>query len=205
MEAFGTAGAGAGAIGEDMSNRSLIELVARGGDFVEIAGDGVDSNPPKSAKVLICVFAGGDAGLGGGAGLVSKNDPPLSAEGWRFCVGAGPIDVKPVVAGAFAGGDVVDANDNDPKASPRSPSAPGVDLCCGNVAGADENAPKGSLCAAGCGAGAAGFGVEAYSDKIEFLRSTRPVDGAPVVEDGRGGADCVPPKSSCLAGYQRLL
>jgi hypothetical protein len=51
-----------------------------------------------------------------------------------------------------------------------------------------------------CGAGAAGFGADAYRDKIEFLRSALPVDAGAVVpevaEDGLGGADCVLPKKS---------
>lgn len=45
------------------------------------------------------------------------------------------------------------------------------------------------------------FGADAYKDKIEFFKSTRPgaapgVDSPDVAEDGRGGADCVPPKKS---------
>jgi len=56
-------------------------------------------------------------------------------------------------------------------------------------------------CGCACGVGAAGFGAEAYSDRIEFFKSALP-GAAPGVlspeaaEDGLGGADCDPPKKS---------
>lgn len=48
---------------------------------------------------------------------------------------------------------------------------------------------------------AAGFGAEAYSDKMDCFKSERPgtpgVVAAEAALDGRaGGADCVPPKKS---------
>lgn len=84
-------GAGAGAAagfegggGADMSKRSPIVLVVAGGFLADVGGDAADEKSPKALSMLSfrevvaagCV--GGDVCFGGGAGLGSKNEPPLS-------------------------------------------------------------------------------------------------------------------------------
>jgi hypothetical protein len=70
-----------GEIGEDMSKRSPIELVAAGGLLTVLlaTGDAADEKSPKSPPKDSFRGAGGDVGFGGGVGFTSKKDPPLNA------------------------------------------------------------------------------------------------------------------------------
>lgn len=85
------AGAGTGACfgggsGADISKRSPIVLLAAGGLFADVTGDGADEKSPKSAPKLLLggrfvAWIGGDVGFEAGAGFASKNPPPLSGGG----------------------------------------------------------------------------------------------------------------------------
>lgn len=76
-----------------MSKRSPIVLVLAGGlftDGVEKLGGGGEAaeekspkSPPKLSSLGAGTGWGGEVGLGGAAGFVSKNEPPLSAGGFE--------------------------------------------------------------------------------------------------------------------------
>lgn len=80
------AGAGTGAAGLEgagMSKRSPMLLFVVGGLLADVGGDAGEKSPKPLLMLsfLACMVvdcAGGEACFGGGAGFVSKKEPPLS-------------------------------------------------------------------------------------------------------------------------------
>ena len=155
-----------------MSNRSPIPLpeTVEGVLIVDWAGIGAAKPPAKSPKSLpkLSFRAAGIvceavcAGLGGGAGLLSKKLPPLSADLFSDGCLAWPVGgVNPAkgadLTGCACGGE---EKDSEPKASPIPPSACALDCdCIGDVVVGDCIPPNALMleAAACCGGGAAGL------------------------------------------------
>ncbi len=185
---------GAVAAGAEKSNRSADALGAGCDAAVD---ENTSPNPPNPPVVAVVVGfgAGGDFGAG------SKNDPPPSGGAACVAFAAPPLDAPnpPVSAengdgACWAGPE--DPTLSEPNASFRSPNA--------DARGAPDCRPPKPPAWAGCagcaGCGAA-FGADAYSDRMDCLRSD--FDGplavpptAPRSFDGRAGAAGGAPKKS---------
>jgi hypothetical protein len=185
-----TLGAGAGADGMDRSRRSFIPLAA-GAAGLDGAGEEKalkSAKPPAGLIVRLCDWFCG-------AGLESKKLPPPpnmfddEAVGGDFALEklSRPENGEGFGAGAALKDRLLNASFMPPKAD-----------CCGDACPwGDASPPKESWRACCCGwAGAAGF--EAYSDRIDCLRSGLDAAAAagPVLDGRAGGAEDDPPRKS---------
>lgn len=187
-------GAGAGAEGIERSSRSPMpeEEEGAGLEGAEVLNEEKFARPEEG--LVVRFWTGGDLGF------ESKKLPPppnmldeaVDAGDFALEKASRPANGEGLGAAAGAGLKL-----RLPNASFMPPNAD----CVGDVCDCGDARPPNDSCRACCCCGcAAGFGVEAYSDRIDCLRSG--LDGAaeapagPVLEGLAGGAELPPRKSS---------